>query len=60
MIFVDLTRQVDREFDHTNGHISALASGVLTGRIRSHRPVRPFAPKTAELDSNGHVLIGGV
>ena len=51
---------MDREFDHTNGHISALASGVLTGRIRSHRPVRPFAPKTAELDSNGHVLIGGV
>ena len=61
MIFVDPTRLVDlEEFDHSNCHISALASGVLTVRVRSHRPVRSVAPKTAELDSNDHVLIGGV
>ena len=61
MIFVDLMHLVDREeFDHSNCHISALASGVLTVRVRSHRSVCPIALKTAELDSNGHVLIGGV
>jgi hypothetical protein len=48
------------EADHSNGHISKLASEVLTRRVRSHRPVRPVTPKTAELDSNGYVLIGGV
>jgi hypothetical protein len=48
------------ESGHSNGHISALASGVPTGRVRSHQPVRPVIPKTAELDNNCYVLIGGV
>ena len=29
-VFVDLMRQVDRESDHSNGHISVLATGILT------------------------------
>jgi hypothetical protein len=48
------------ESDHSNGHILMLGSKVLTRHVRSHRPVRPVTPKTAEFDTNSYVLIGGV